>query len=86
MIDGQPIFPGENEMDQLYLIRKTIGEFTASQNEIFHKNPRFIGLKFPELRNKSSIEERYIGKISKNAMSFLKSCLKMDPIVRMTAG
>jgi cyclin-dependent kinase-like len=25
MIDGKPIFPGENEVDQLYLIQKTLG-------------------------------------------------------------
>lgn len=25
LVDGQPMFPGENEMDQLYLIRKAIG-------------------------------------------------------------
>ena len=49
LIDGQPLFPGENEIDQLYLIQKTLGPLTPDQNEQFLKNPRFLGMKFPEI-------------------------------------
>lgn len=28
LIDGQPLFPGENEIDQLFLIQKTLGSLT----------------------------------------------------------
>ena len=49
LIDGQPLFPGENEIDQLYLIQKTIGPLTPEQKELFLKNPRFLGMKFPEI-------------------------------------
>lgn len=28
LIDGQPLFPGDDEIDQLYLIQKLIGPLT----------------------------------------------------------
>jgi cyclin-dependent kinase-like len=50
LINGQPMFPGEDEVDQLYLIRKTTGELSASQNEVFRKNPRFVGIRILDIK------------------------------------
>lgn len=47
LIDGNPMFPGENELDQLFLIQKTLGRLTPDHEETFLKNPRFLGMKFP---------------------------------------
>lgn len=84
LIDGQPLFPGENEIDQLYLTQKLLGPLTGEQKESFLKNPRFLGTKFPEIMKPETIERRYIGKLSKKALSFMKSLLKMDPNERLT--
>ena len=43
--DGQPLFPGESEIDQLYVIQKILGPLPSYQMNLFHKNPRFSGLK-----------------------------------------
>lgn len=86
MIDGQPLFPGENEIDQLYLIQKVLGPLTPDQKESFQKNPRFLGTKFPEITKPETIERRYLGKLSKKALSFMKSLLKMDPKERMSCS
>jgi len=43
--DGQPLFPGESEIDQLYTIQKVLGPLPAYQLDIFYNNPRFNGLK-----------------------------------------
>jgi len=40
LVDGQPLFPGESEIDQLYLIQKTLGPLTSMQMEAFNRNPR----------------------------------------------
>ena len=85
LIDGQPVFPGENEINQLYLIQNLIGKLTPEQHEIFLKNPRFLGTKFPEISKPETIERRYLGKLSKKALNFMKSLLKMDPKERITA-
>ncbi len=84
LIDGQPLFPGENEIDQLYLVQKLLGPLTIEQKESFLKNPRFLGTKFPESTKPETLERRYLGKLSKKALSFMKALLKMDPKERLT--
>ena len=63
MSDGQPLFPGDSEIDQLHVIQKVMGPLTAEQNEMFAKNPRFIGLKFPAVNNPETLEKKYVGKL-----------------------
>jgi cyclin-dependent kinase-like len=31
LIDGQPLFPGESDIDQLYIIQRQLGGLTQSQ-------------------------------------------------------
>ena len=40
---GEPAFPGESEIDQLYVIQKSLGGLTPAQNRLFLQNPRFAG-------------------------------------------
>ena len=86
LIDGQPLFPGENEIDQLYLVQKLLGPLTTEQKESFLKNPRFLGTKFPESPKPETLERRYLGKLSKKALAFMKALLKMDPKERLTCN
>jgi hypothetical protein len=50
-------------MDQLFLIRKSIGELPERQIQILKANEKYSGLVFPVLKRVESIEARYIGKI-----------------------
>jgi len=43
--DGQPLYPGESEIDQLYTIQKVMGPLPPEQMQLFYNNPRFNGLK-----------------------------------------
>lgn len=52
--------------------------------ELFYKNPRFLGMKFPDVPKPETLERRYLGKLSKKGLSFMKSLLKMDPNDRLT--
>lgn len=85
LIDGNPMFPGENELDQLFLIQKCLGPLTPDHYETFLKNPRFLGMKFPEINNLETIDKRYLGKLAPKAMNFLKGLLRMAPADRLTA-
>lgn len=40
LTDGQPLFPGESEIDQLYLLQRLLGPLPPQQLEAFHRNPR----------------------------------------------
>lgn len=86
LTDGQPLYPGESEIDQLYVIQKVMGPLTAEQMEMFLRNPRFLGLKFPDMSRPETLEKRYVGKLTKKALSFMKSLLVMDPAKRPTAN
>ena len=61
-----------------------MGPLIPEQQELFLKNPRFLGMKFPEITKPETIERKYIGKISKKALNFIKGMLKMDPKERFT--
>ena len=58
LIDGQPLFPGESEIDQMYIIQKVLGSLTPEQHEMFLRNPRFLGLKFPDMSRPETLQVR----------------------------
>jgi cyclin-dependent kinase-like len=71
-------------MDQLYLIQKVLGHLTPEQQESFNSNPRFNGLKFPDLTKPETLEKRYMSSLSKKALSLMVGLLSMDPAYRLT--
>jgi cyclin-dependent kinase-like len=79
LTDGEPLFPGESEVDQLYCIQKVLGPMTQDHQEKFSTNPRFIGYKFPDVTKPETIDRKYVGKLSKVALNLMEGLLKMDP-------
>ncbi|KAK2168699.1 hypothetical protein LSH36_15g20032 [Paralvinella palmiformis] len=82
--DGQPLFPGESEIDQLYTIQKVLGPLPAYQLDIFYNNPRFNGLKFPSASKPQTLKKRYMGILSTVLLDFMKNTLILDPHNRYT--
>ena len=66
------------------MIQKVLGPLTREQQESFNKNPRFLGLKFPEITKLETLEKKYTGKLSRKALSLMTALLKMDPGERLT--
>jgi len=83
--DGQPIFPGDSEIDQLYIIQRVMGPLTNEHQEMFMTNPRFAGLKFPDMSKPETLQKRYVGKLSKRALGLMRSLLVMEASDRLTA-
>ncbi|KAI8487650.1 Cyclin-dependent kinase-like 1 [Branchiostoma belcheri] len=48
LICGQALWPGKSDVDQLYLIRKTLGDLIPRHQQIFSTNQFFNGLTIPE--------------------------------------
>lgn len=61
-----------------------MGTLTREQLESFNKNPRFVGLKFPDVSKPETLEKRYSAKLSKKALSLMVGLMKMDPSQRLT--
>lgn len=43
--DGQPLLPGESDIDQLFLIQKVLGPLPPLLMNLFYAAPRFQGLR-----------------------------------------
>ncbi|CAG5122455.1 unnamed protein product, partial [Candidula unifasciata] len=84
LADGQALFQGETEIDQLFVIQKMLGPLPDDQMKTFTKNPRFHGLKFPAVRKPKSLEKHYYGILPSVALDFMKACLQLEPLNRAT--
>eukprot|EP00899_Mesostigma_viride_P025298 jgi/Mesvir1/5953/Mv00712-RA.1 len=82
LLDGEPLFAGESDIDQLYKIQKMQGELTPEQQDIFQRNPHNAGITF-NMGRKVSFRERYLGKMTRLEMDFAEKLLAMDPNKRM---
>ncbi|KAF6029992.1 CDKL5 [Bugula neritina] len=83
--DGQPLFPGESEIDQLYTIQKVLGPLTKHQMSLFYSNPRYNGLKFPVVKVPETLSNKYRGVISSIGIDFMQVCLQLSPSDRFAA-
>ena len=58
LLDGQALFPGESDADQLYVIAATMGQqLSQALREAFLRNDLYTGYSFPELTDDLIIEE-----------------------------
>ncbi|XP_072170858.1 uncharacterized protein [Diadema setosum] len=82
--DGNAVFPGESEIDQLFMIQKVLGPLPHYQMAVFDSSPRFSGLKFPSISVLEPLEKKYAGIINGVMLDFLSHTLRLDPAERFT--
>ena len=85
LMDGQPLFPGDSEVDQLFVIQKVLGPLPDFLQDEFNRNTRYQGLKFPEISHPETIEARYAPVMNDEEIDLMKKMLEMDPYQRITA-
>ncbi|TDG99429.1 hypothetical protein EPR50_G00194180 [Perca flavescens] len=78
MLTGQPLFPGDSDLDQIYHIVRYFGDLTAHHQELFYRNPVFSGVRLPENSSRVRLEQRF-PTITPTALDLAQSCLQMDP-------
>lgn len=83
LLNGEPIWPGKSDVDQLYHIQKTLGDLIPRHRKVFNSNQYFRGMVLPSPRERIPLESIY-PTASNHTISFLKACLQMDPIGRST--
>ncbi|XP_037097244.1 cyclin-dependent kinase-like 1 [Syngnathus acus] len=82
LLSGVPLWPGKSDMDQLYLIRKTLGDLICRHQQIFSTNQFFHGLAIPEPLQMEPLELKYPN-LSHQTLSLMKACLRMNPSERL---
>ncbi|KAG7217600.1 hypothetical protein INR49_021286 [Caranx melampygus] len=83
LLHGNPLWPGKSDVDQLYLIRKTLGDLIPRHQQVFRSNVFFSGVSIPEPDTMEPLEKRFHG-VSPHALQVMKSCLVMDPSLRLS--
>ncbi|NXG44028.1 CDKL2 protein, partial [Psilopogon haemacephalus] len=78
MLTGEPLFPGDSDIDQLYHITKCLGNLIPRHQELFYKNPLFSGMRLPEVKEVESLDKRY-PKLPAAVLDVAKKCLQIDP-------
>lgn len=80
---GDPLFPGESDIDQLYLIVKMLGKPCHRHQHLMSRSSNLRGM------IKSASNETNLYKHFPNwplyALEFLSNCMKMDPHERSTS-
>lgn len=76
------LITGDSEVDQLYIIQKVLGPLTSDHQELFMSNPRFAGLRFSDMSRPETLHRKYVGKLTRRALSIMKDLLSMEPLDR----
>ena len=87
--DGEPMFPGENDVDQLRLVQRCLGRLTPGQMMAFSVNPHNAGVTFPEEElgvREESLAARYGGVFDDVALDFVQGLLELNPKKRRTGA
>ena len=85
LMDGQPLFPGDSEVDQLFVIQKVLGPLPDFLQDEFNRNTRYQGLKFPDITHPETIEARYAPVMNDVEIDLMIKMLEMDPYQRIKA-
>ncbi|KAL8445894.1 hypothetical protein Emag_004973 [Eimeria magna] len=98
LIDQQPLFPGDSDIDQLYRIQLVLGPITDEQLRALSASPRWQRLALtlanglipfePIKANGTTLQQRLIpySRFDRVALDFLQRLLTMEPQGRMTAA
>ncbi|XP_064632319.1 cyclin-dependent kinase-like 2 isoform X4 [Lineus longissimus] len=85
MMTGEPLFPGDSDIDQLFHVVRCFGNLSPRHREIFHKNPLFVGMRLPEVREVEPMEKKF-PRLSSLSIDFMKQCLRLDANDRPTCS
>ncbi|XP_005095371.1 cyclin-dependent kinase-like 2 isoform X2 [Aplysia californica] len=85
MLTGEPLFPGDSDIDQLYHIIRCFGNLTPRHKEVFQRNPLFVGMRLPEVRDIVALEKKFT-RVSSESLNLMKQCLQLDPDKRPTCS
>ncbi|XP_059481444.1 cyclin-dependent kinase-like 1 isoform X1 [Neocloeon triangulifer] len=84
MMRGEALWPGKSDVDQLYLIRKSVGDLLPRHMQIFKKNEFFVGVSLPEPEVMDPLEEKLAKFATPEGVDFAMKCLDKDPSQRWT--
>lgn len=83
LVDGQPLFPGDSDLDQLYRIVQMIGPLPEKQMGLFRANPSNEGIEIPG-GEPLTLAARYGAVMDPLELDLMARLLEMDPAKRIS--
>lgn len=77
ILNGLPLFPGESDIDQLAHIMSCFGKLLPKHEEVFRKNPLYVGVKLPEVKCTEPLVIKFAG-YAKSVVDIMAACLLYD--------
>lgn len=84
LMRGEALWPGKSDVDQVYLIRKTLGDLIARHNQVFKSNDFFTGVSIPEPETIEPLRTKLPRTVDEVGYDFVRRCLDKDPSKRPT--
>lgn len=85
LVKGEALWPGKSDVDQLYLIRKNLGDLIPRHMQIFKSNEFFCGLSIPDPGTVEPLDRKIPREIAgPEGVDFFKKCVDKDPAKRLT--
>lgn len=82
MMTGEPLFPGESDIDQLFQIVRVLGKLSSRHQILIMRNAMFKGMKQEQNTSLTQLFPNW----NRDSIDFLAQCLKMDGITRPDTG
>ncbi|XP_037025387.1 cyclin-dependent kinase-like 4 isoform X2 [Bradysia coprophila] len=74
MMTGEPLFPGESDIDQLFQIVRVLGRLNSRHQNLITRNTMFKGMK----QEQNTSLHQLFPDWNRDCLDFLAQCLKMD--------
>lgn len=74
MMTGEPLFPGESDIDQLFQIVRVLGRVNSRHENLINRNTMFKGMK----QEQNTSLHQLFPDWNRDCLDFLAQCLKMD--------
>ncbi|XP_019866678.1 cyclin-dependent kinase-like 1 isoform X2 [Aethina tumida] len=81
LVKGEALWPGKSDVDQLYLIRSTIGDLLPRHMQFYKKNEFFKGIILPVPMQIIPLQAK-LPMCSSTTIDFLEKCLDKNPSSR----
>ena len=85
MADGNPMFPGDNQINQIECIIKLLGNLPEYEVELYNNNQKFNMNKLLTVDQPETLEKRYKNILTPDAIDLMKGLLELDPKKRLNA-
>lgn len=90
LMRGEPVWPGKTDLDQLSIIKCSLGQLTASQNHTLITQAIYDEANIERLLTQTqsineSLERKLPTRVGQAGVEFVLTCLQMDPARRPTS-